>query len=249
MLSFQPVLLDCIHHEISMHQMDVLLTDHTREPIHSLVQRSGFSPFSRTDPTATALLGNAFLTYPYTKVMYENVVLQLIFYKKSIYMLRKTYNSANITQNSDVQPGLQTSPHLLREELTRPHQSEDDFQCIRQSPRKYIMFMCKLPRHFRGAYYNRKGSSHPSNCTQLSHSHSPVLESMIENNGLRQLYMAVNSYSLRQENIMLQNYFLFSPFSRSKFSVYQEIENGTKFDNAVNIEIHKSHQYLSPQLL
>lgn len=71
-------------------------------------------------------------------------------------MLRKTYNSANITQNGDVQPGLQTSPHLLREELTRPHQSEDDFQCIRQSPRKYIMFMYKLPRHFRGAYYNKK---------------------------------------------------------------------------------------------
>lgn len=80
----------------------------------------------------------------------------LFFYKKSIYMLRKTYNSANITQNGDVQPGLQTSPHLLREELTRPHQSEDDFQCIRQSPRKYIMFMYKLPRHFRGAYYNKK---------------------------------------------------------------------------------------------
>lgn len=61
--------------------------------------------------------------------------------------------------------------------------------------------------------------------------------------------MAVNNYSIRQEKIVLHNYFQVSPFSRSKFSVYQEIANGTKFDNAVNIKIHKSHQYLFPQLL
>lgn len=27
-LNFQPVLLDCVHHEISIHQMDVVLTAH-----------------------------------------------------------------------------------------------------------------------------------------------------------------------------------------------------------------------------
>lgn len=80
MLSFHPVVLDCIHCEISIHQMDVVLTSHTWEPIHSLVQASDFSPFSRRDPTATVLPGNAFLTYPYTKVMYG--VLQLIFLQK-----------------------------------------------------------------------------------------------------------------------------------------------------------------------
>lgn len=119
--------------------------------------------------------------------MYENGTLQLISYKKPIYMLHKPHNSAKSTQSSDVQLGLQTSPHLLREELARPQQTEDDYQCIRQSPRKYITFMYKLLRHFRGAYYNKKGSSHPSNRTSLSHSHSPVLESMKKNGGLRQM--------------------------------------------------------------
>lgn len=165
------------------------------------------SPSSWIDPTAPALPGNAFLADPYTKVMYENGILQLISYKKPIYMLHKTHNSAKSTQRGDVEPGLQTSPHLLREELARPHQTEDDFQCVRQSPRKYITFMYKLLRHFRGAYYSKKGGSHPPNCTFLSHSHSSELKSMKKNDGQRQMHMAVNSCSLYQEKIMAQNYF------------------------------------------
>lgn len=216
MLSFQTlvtVLLECMHRDISLHQLFVVLTAHTWEPLHSL-SKDLFSHSSRTDPTATTLPWNAFLAEPYTKVMYENGILKLISYKKLIYMLHKTHNSAKSTQSSDEQPGLQTSPHLLREELARPYQTEDDFQCIRQSPRKYITFMYKLLRHFRGAYYNKKRSSHPSNCTSLSQSHSSVLESMKKNYCLRQMYMAVNSYSLYQEK-MPKNCFpmLFIPVS------------------------------------
>jgi len=161
------------------------------EPIHESPHipwcKDLVSHSSRTDPTATTLPENAFLADPYTEVMYENGILQLISYKMPIYMLHKIHNSAKYIQSRDVQPGLQTSPHLLREELARPHRNEDDFQCIRQSPWKYITFMYKLQRHFRGAYYNKKGSSHPSNCTSLFHSHSPVLESMKKNVGLRQM--------------------------------------------------------------
>lgn len=155
------------------------------QPIHDSLyipwSKDLVSHSSRTDPTATTLPGSAFLAGPYTKAMYENGVLQPISYKKPIYMLHKTHNSAKSTQSSEVQPGLQTSPHLLREGLAKHYQTEDDFQCIRQPPRKYITFMYKLLRHFRGAYYNKKGSSHPSNCTSLSHSHSPALESMRKN--------------------------------------------------------------------
>lgn len=122
LLSFQTALLDCVHHQTLFHQMFAVLTPHTYWPMDFLVQRCGFSSFSRTNPSATALSGDAFLAYPYNKVMYGNGVLQLIFHEKPIYMLHKTYNSANITQSGDVQPGLQTSPHLLREELARPHQ-------------------------------------------------------------------------------------------------------------------------------
>lgn len=46
--------------------------------------------------------------------------------------------------------------------------------------------------------------------------------------------------SLHQEKIMLQSYFPASPIS-----VHQDIANSSKFSNAVNVEMHRSHQYLS----
>lgn len=61
--------------------------------------------------------------------------------------------------------------------------------------------MDRLPRHFRGVYYSQGGSSHPSHCTSLSPRLSPVLESVKKNDGLRQMYVAVNSYSLYQRRL------------------------------------------------
>lgn len=164
MLKFQTVvtlLLEPVHHGTSLRQLYVGLTAPTPQPV---VQSPGFSLFhdrsySYYPPREC---------FPCTEVMYGNGTLQLLSCKKPIYMLHKPHNSAKSTQSGDVRPGLQTPPHLLREELARPQQSEDDFQRTRQPPRKYITFMHKLVRHFRGAYYNKKGSSHPSNCTSLS---------------------------------------------------------------------------------